>query len=124
MLNRKVALDFLTTVLWSMMCATECDAGHTEDQAHGIILDVEPLLDQNKVQAIKTLRDWVNNRVNVVLPSSLGVVMKEALRKTEMLYEFSPSYLLFGGNKFNLKEAKDFIDVMDVVLHATEPKAF
>lgn len=103
MLNRKVALDFLTTVLWALMSNTNTTSGHTQEQARGIILDVEGDLKTNKVQAIKTLHDWVNNKEKIVLPNGLGKVSDAA---------------------HHLLDSKHFIDVMESVLKQTEPKAF
>lgn len=125
MLKRAVALSFLQSVLWSMMQATQTQAGHTKDQCHGIILDIEPLLDTNKIQAIKDLRDWINNTHKIVLPNNLGAVIRDAMMVQGNLYSLGANELMFQNeHRFGLKEAKDFIDVMGVVLHATEAKTF
>lgn len=126
MINRNIALGFLTDLLWRVMGIEEHQANRTCDQCVGIILDIEPLVGINKVAAIKELRDWVNNRESVILPNNLGHVLKTALQalETSILFSDPPKVVFQDSKRFGLKEAKDFVDVMEAVLKKTEPKAF
>ena len=126
MITRNIALGFLNDLLWSMMGIEECQANHTCDQCVGIILDIEPWIGNNKVLAIKELRDWVNNRESVILPNNLGYVLKTALQglDTTVLFSDPPKVVFQDSKGFGQKEAKDFVDVMEAVLKKTEPKAF
>lgn len=122
MLKRTVALAFLNDVLWNMMIATNTSHRHNKDQALGIILDVEPLLVTDKIEAIKTLRNWIHSRTTIQLCPGQGKTMVDALLLTRKL---SGKELVFEDeNRFGLKEAKDFIDLMEAVLRSTEPKTF
>ena len=126
MITRNIALGFLNDLLWSMMGISECRSNHTSDQCLGKILDIAPLIGYNKMMAIKKLRDWVNNRESITLPNSLGHVLKTALQgmDTVLLFSDRPELVFQNSKKFGLKEAKDFVDVMEAVLKKTEPKAF
>lgn len=125
MLKRSVALSFLQNVLWSMMRATQTADGHTKDQCHGIILDIEPLLKTDKIQAIMDLRDWVNDKQSILLPTNLGAVIRNAMKDQGYTYCYDAKEVtIMADKRFSLKEANDFADLMEVVLKNTEAKSF
>ena len=126
MLKRTIALDMLQNVLWTMMVKTDTCGTHFKEQARGIILDIEPLLKTNKIQAIKDLRNWINSRETIVLPSNLGTVMRNSLidQGYTCMYGDKEAVVYESEHRFGLKEAKDFIDLMEVVMKNTEAKSF
>jgi ribosomal protein L7/L12 len=125
MLTRTAALDMLQNVLWSMMQKTETCGDHAKEQARGIILDIEPILKTNKVKAIKDLRDWINDKQTIVLPTNLGNAVRITLKELGYTYYYDDKEaVIMPAKRFSLKESKDFVDLMDVVMKNTEAKSF
>lgn len=125
MLKRTAALDMLQNVLWSMMQISETCGNHFKEQARGCILDIEPLLKTNKIRAIKDLRDWINDKQSILLPTNLGSVIRNAMKDQGYTYCYGDKEVtIMAEKRFGLKEAKDFVDLMEVVLKNTEPKSF
>ena len=120
MLRRLVALDFLQNVLWSMMQATQTLECRTKEQCRGILLELEPVLGTSKDHAIKELLDWINCTHKIVLPSNLGKVIRDAMLEQGNLYSHTDMEIWFQNeHRLGLKEARDFIYLMDVVLDKT-----
>ncbi len=125
MLKRTAALDMLQNVLWSMMQISETCGNHFKEQVRGYILDIEPLLKTNKIQAIKDLRDWINDKQTILLPTNLGNVIRNAMKDQGYTYYYGDKEaVVMADKRFSLKEAKDFLDLMEVVLKNTEAKSF
>lgn len=125
MLNRTAALDMLQNVLWAMMMKTETCGAHFKEQARGCILDIEPLLKTDKIQAIMDLRDWVNDKQSILLPTNLGAVIRNAMKDQGYTYCYDAKEVtIMADKRFSLKEANDFADLMEVVLKNTEAKSF
>lgn len=125
MLTRTASLNMLTNVLWAMMQISETCGTHFKEQARAQILDIEPLLKNNKIQAIKDLRDWINDKHSILLPTNLGSVIRNAMKDQGYTYHYDSKEVIIMANKqFVLKEAKDFVDLMEVVLQNTEAKSF
>ena len=125
MLKRTAALDMLQNVLWSMMQISETCGNHFKEQARGYILDIEPLLKTNKIQAIKDLRDWVNDKQTFLLPTNLGSVIRNAMKDQGYTNCYDDKEaVVMADKRFRLQEAKDFIDLMEVVMKNTEAKSF
>ncbi len=125
MLKRTAALDMLTNVLWGMMQISGTCGNHFKEQARGTILDIEPILKTNKIQAIKALRDWINDKQTIVLPTNLGNCIRNAIKEQGYTYCYDDKEaVIMQDKRFGLKEAKDFVDLMEVVMKNSEAKSF
>ena len=126
MLKRPFALKFLTDVLWNMLTNLKCTNGHDKDMAFGIILDIEPDVAINKLVAIKTLSDWVNCEVKLSISSNMGAAIRKAMVDTSFLHYSQDNHLRFRCREstLGLKEAMDFVNLMEAILANTEAKTF
>lgn len=123
MLKRSTTLAFLADVLFAMLPG---DDRPDVNKCKGIILDIEPSLKTNKVLAIKELREWFHGDTKITISPNMGTVLKEVLQKKGYLYYYGDDFIRITENtaRLGLKEAKDFVDLMEAVLEKTEPKSF
>lgn len=123
MLKRSTTLAFLADVLFALLPG---DDRPDLDKCRGIIFDIEPSLKTHKVLAIKELREWFHKETRITISPNMGTVMKEILQKQGYLFYYGDEFIRITENtaRLDLKEARDFVDLMEAVLEKTEPKSF